>query len=74
MFFQVHNSNTAKNTQEHVETVVEVAKIKEGREEVPSTSTEDSRKEKAEECARKVNTSKTKVQRSKMKSTPELNI
>lgn len=38
------------------------------------TWTEDSRKEKARECARKVSTSKTKVQRSEMKSTPELNI
>lgn len=63
-----------KKNQEHVETVVGVAKIKGGREEVLSTSTEDSRKEKAGECARKVNTSKTKVQRSKMKSTPELKI
>lgn len=58
-----------KKTQEHVETVVGVAKIKGGREEVLSTSTQDSRKGKAGECARKVNTSKTKVQRSKMKST-----
>lgn len=60
--------------QEHVETVVRVAKIKGGREEVLSTWTQDSRKEKAGECARKVSTSKTKVQRSKMKSTPELKI
>lgn len=54
--------------------MVGIAKIKGGREEVLSTWTEDSRKEKARECARKVSTSKTKVQRSKMKSTPELKI
>lgn len=59
-------------TQKRAKTSVGVAKIKGGQEEVLSTSTEDSRKEKAREWARKGSTSKTKVQRSKMKSTPEL--